>query len=132
MPESNLAERSPGGARSLTGRVTALAHRFAKLPFGRYVVEGPSMEPAYRAGDRVLVNRLAYLRSGPRPGDVVVLHDPERIGHYLLKRIARAPDGTPGPAHYHVLGDNAAWSRDSRSFGPVERRQIVGRAWLVY
>ncbi len=90
------------------------------------------MEPTYRAGDRVLVNRLAYLRRGPQPGDIVVLRDPERPGHLLLKRIARAPDGNPGPARYHVLGDNAAWSRDSRVFGPVARSQIVGRAWLVY
>lgn len=90
------------------------------------------MEPVYRAGDRVLVNRLAYLRRAPAPGDVVVLRDPERPGHQLLKRIAQAPDGVPGPARYFVLGDNAARSRDSRAFGLVERTAILGRAWLVY
>jgi nickel-type superoxide dismutase maturation protease len=104
-----------------------------RLPIGRYVVEGPSMEPAYRAGDRVLVNRLAYLRRPPVAGDVVVLRDPERNGHILLKRIARAPEGVcPGPAQIYVLGDNAGASRDSRAFGLVDRRKIVGRAWLVY
>ena len=103
------------------------------LPIGRYIVEGPSMEPAYQPGDRVLVNRLAYLRRTPDVGDVVVLRDPERRGHFLLKRIARAPDGAdPGPARFYVLGDNAAASRDSRAFGPVERRQVVGKAWLRY
>ncbi len=91
------------------------------------------MEPAYRAGDRVLVNRWAYLRRSPAAGDVVVLRDPERKGHVLLKRIARAPEAAcPGPAQLYVLGDNAAASRDSRAFGLVERRQILGRAWLVY
>ena len=103
------------------------------LPFGRYIVEGPSMEPSYRAGDRVLVNRLAYLWRRPAAGDVVVLRDPERAGHYLLKRIAQAPDGAdPGPARFYVVGDNAAASRDSRVFGPVERRQIIGKAWFRY
>jgi signal peptidase I len=103
------------------------------LPVGRYIVEGPSMEPAYRPGDRVLVNRLAYLRRPPAVGDVVVLRDPERQGHFLLKRVAQAPDHPePGPARFYVLGDNAAASRDSRVFGPVARRQIVGKAWLRY
>jgi type IV secretory pathway protease TraF len=31
-----------------------------------------------------------------------------------------------------VLGDNAVESRDSRSFGAVERTRIVGKAWLRY
>lgn len=102
------------------------------FPLRRYVVEGPSMEPAYQAGDRLLVNRLAYLRRRPMRGEVVVLHDPERPGHLLLKRVATAPDGDPGPSSCYVLGDNAAASRDSRSFGPVPRKLIVGRAWLRY
>ena len=101
-------------------------------PVTRYVVEGPSMEPAYHAGDRVLVNRLAYIGRTPEPGDVVVLRDPERDGHLLLKRVATAPEPVPGPSHIYVLGDNAGMSRDSRSFGPVDRRLIVGKAWLRY
>lgn len=102
-------------------------------PLSRYVVDGPSMEPAFRSGDRLLVNRLAYRRRDPRAGDVVVMRDPERLGHVLLKRIATAPDGIdPGPPHVYVLGDNAAESRDSRAFGPVPRAQIIGKAWLRY
>ena len=123
-------------SRALLLPVAALAGVLAALrwsPVGRYAVEGPSMEPAYRAGDRVLVNRLAYLRRSPTAGDVVVLRDPERHGRYLLKRIAQAPDlRAPGPARLYVLGDNAAESRDSRHFGPVDRRAILGRAWLRY
>ncbi len=103
------------------------------IPISRYAVEGPSMEPTYRAGDRVLVNRLAYLFRAPAPGDVVVLRDPERAGHYLLKRVATAPDGRDqGPSGLWVLGDNAADSRDSRGFGAVARGALVGRAWLRY
>jgi signal peptidase I len=103
-----------------------------RLPLGRYVVDGPSMEPAFRSGDRVLVNRLAYLRRGPDVGDVVVLRDPERPGHQLLKRVAMTPERAPGRAGYFVLGDNGARSRDSRTFGLVQRPDILGRAWLVY
>jgi nickel-type superoxide dismutase maturation protease len=102
-------------------------------PLSRYVVEGPSMEPAFRSGDRVLVNRLAYRSRAPRDGEVVVLRDPERAGHILLKRVAVAPgDRGPSPTRVYVLGDNAAESRDSRAFGTVEIGQIIGRAWMKY
>ena len=102
-------------------------------PLSRYVVDGPSMQPGYAAGDRLIVNRLAYLRGAPRVGDVVVLHDPNDHGRLLLKRIAPSPNGDGhDPAQLWVLGDNAVESRDSRTFGPVERNRIVGRAWLRY
>jgi signal peptidase I len=99
----------------------------------RYVVDGPSMEPAYRNGDRLLVNRLAYVFHEPRPGDVVVLRDPEERTRLLIKRVVAVPDGSlPAPRHVYVLGDNAAESRDSRHFGPVGRALILGRAWRKY
>ena len=106
----------------------------ACAPVMRYVVEGPSMEPAFRAGERLLVNRIAYRRRAPRVGDVVVLRDPERPDRYLLKRIAAPATGQPAPGQrrFFVLGDNAALSRDSRAFGPVAREQIIGRVWRRY
>ena len=33
---------------------------------------------------------------------------------------------------YFMLGDNSQFSLDSRFFGPVARRNLVGRAWLVF
>lgn len=34
--------------------------------------------------------------------------------------------------HYYMLGDNSAFSLDSRFFGGVPRRNLVGRAWIVF
>jgi signal peptidase I len=31
-----------------------------------------------------------------------------------------------------LMGDHRADSADSRVFGPVERGQVIGRAWLRY
>ncbi len=31
---------------------------------------------------------------------------------------------------YFVLGDNRMWSKDSREFGPVKKKFIIGRTWF--
>jgi nickel-type superoxide dismutase maturation protease len=111
--------------------LAALLRGRAWPPVSRYVVQGPSMEPAYRHGDRLLVNRLAYLRHPPRPGDVVVLRDPEHPERLLLKRVL-AVEGESSRATVQVLGDNARQSRDSRTFGAVPSGLVVGRAWRKY
>lgn len=91
------------------------------------------MWPALRAGDRLLVNRLAYRLSPPRHGDIVLLRDPQRPGFECIKRIVGLP-GELGLArdYYWVLGDNRAFSRDSRNFGPIHRSSILGLAWRRY
>lgn len=115
------------------GAAASLLRGRVRLPITRYIVDGPSMEPAYRAGDRLLVNRLAYRTQAPQPGDAVVLRDPELPSRLLLKRIAATPPTAHDrPPRYFVIGDNAGASRDSRHFGPIARDAIIGKAWRKY
>jgi signal peptidase I len=37
-----------------------------------------------------------------------------------------------GPDEYFVLGDNSRYSRDSRFWGPIHRRDIIGRVTKIY
>jgi signal peptidase I len=39
---------------------------------------------------------------------------------------------TLGADEYYVLGDNRGNSSDSRTYGPLPRNRIVGKAWLTY
>ncbi|MCX4680164.1 S26 family signal peptidase [Streptomyces sp. NBC_01433] len=126
--------------------IVRLARRLLRTRLLAVTVTGPSMEPALRDGDRVLVRRRT---SGPARGDVVVLEPPPGareagLTHegLIIKRVAAGP-GDPVPAlfaerlgvppgavvppgHYLVLGDNRPLSIDSRRFGYVTRALLTG------
>ena len=94
--------------------------RLVTLP--RVTVEGPSMLPTLLPGDRLLV-----LPGPVRPGRLVVVSHPRDPGLLLVKR-ADAVDGRT----VTVRGDNRSASTDSRHFGPVPRRLVLGRPVYRY
>ncbi|WP_119071804.1 signal peptidase I [Aggregatilinea lenta] len=57
----------------------------------RYVVDGASMEPTFYTSDRVIVDRLTMLISGPSRGDVIVLDSPRTPDELLIKRVIGLP-----------------------------------------
>ena len=117
----------PRAVRTLASAVDRL------LPYERFRVEGASMQPTYFHGEHVIVDRRAYRRRPPAPGDVVVLHDPEEPERHLVKRVVTPPPDASRPRDaVYVLGDNPEDSRDSRDFGPVPVALIVGRVRLRY
>ncbi len=92
-----------------------------KFPISKYQISGNSMYPALKNGDLALVNRYSYLFTSPRIGDVVAVKDP-RDGKILIKRVAKIEN-----EKYFVTGDNKAESTDSRKFGMLDKRSIIGR-----
>lgn len=81
------------------------------------------MLPLLCAGDEVLVAPRAYHRRQPGLGEIVVAHHPHRPRFPVIKRITALLDQD----HYILSGDNAAESTDSRDFGAVPRKKIVGQ-----
>ena len=79
------------------------------------------MLPVYKHGDTILVNRLAYLFTTPKINDLVIVRDP-RNNREILKRVILLRNNT-----YVVEGDNKKESTDSRVFGPVRKKAIIGR-----
>jgi signal peptidase I len=76
------------------------------------------------------------------PGDTVQIDDtgvvivdgvPIKESYVRYPALASAPEKvTLGQNEYFVLGDNRSDSCDSRTWGPVQRSAIIGRAAFVY
>lgn len=97
----------------------------------RVVVQGESMAPTIRAGQKRWVSTLAYRRRPPKVGDIVLVQHPHQDLR-MLKRVAAVPGSlmngqTLGPDEYFLVGDNPPQSTDSRHWGTVSRRLIRGR-----
>ena len=84
-----------------------------------FIVEGDSMLPALKAGDAVLINPGAAFSTG----DVVLAQHPYKKSVKIIKRIGEiSPEGK-----YTLIGDNAGESTDSRTFGVIQKKDILGK-----
>jgi nickel-type superoxide dismutase maturation protease len=91
----------------------------------RVTIVGSSMEPTLAPGDRLLVVPAGILRGG----EIVAVPDPRDGARLLVKRVVSVDRAT---RLVSVKGDNADQSSDSRVFGPLPRRAIVGRVVYRY
>ncbi len=78
------------------------------------------------------------------PGDVIVVKDgqvwvngtalvePYTYDNQPTTAQSEPATWTIGPGQLFVMGDHRAASADSRSFGPIEKSAVIGRAWLRY
>jgi nickel-type superoxide dismutase maturation protease len=88
----------------------------------RFRVVGASMLPLLEAGTEVLINPAAYRQQLPQPGDLVVAHHPHQPGLRLIKWVVYVD-----PGRCFLQGLNTAASTDSREFGLVLQRDILGQ-----
>jgi nickel-type superoxide dismutase maturation protease len=88
----------------------------------RFCVAGDSMLPTLHSGEDVLVMPISA-QSRLFVGDIVVCLHPLKPAVRMVKRVSEIfYDGS-----CYVLSDNAAAGSDSRAFGVVDRKFIVGR-----
>jgi len=64
---------------------------FSRFVVSAVVIQGRSMQPTLKNGERYFLNRMRYFFTEPQRGDLVVLRDP---GHndFAIKRIVGGPD----------------------------------------
>jgi phage repressor protein C with HTH and peptisase S24 domain len=91
-----------------------------RWPYFRVRVAGPSMVPALRHGDAVVVRRGGRIR----PGDLVLARFRARPDLLVVKRAVRRQD-----EGWWVEGDNSLVTDDSRRYGAAD---VVGRVVWRY
>lgn len=57
--------------------------------FAPFIVDGPSMEPNFHTGERLIVNKIIYTIRHPERGEVVVFHAPSGVDY--IKRVIALP-----------------------------------------
>ena len=77
------------------------------------------MEPTIHQGERVLVAKRWLLPI--TPGSIVILYHPQS-SKVLLKRVKEIKG-----KKVFVVGDNMNESTDSRDFGWIEKKNIMGK-----
>lgn len=80
------------------------------------------MHPAIKDGDEILISNIPYLFKKPNINDIVAVKFKNKT---LIKRIVKIKQ-----SRYFLRGDNKIDSFDSRRFGFIDRKQILGK--LVY
>ena len=119
--------------RKLLGLLSRVPFAYTALAFlaaRRVAVRGWSMSPALRDSDRVLFDRLAYVRGRPERGDIVLAVHPSRPGIRVVKRLVGVPGDAVaiegnrcwvnGERIGHLPGEPRGEARPGRTLGPGE------------
>lgn len=85
----------------------------------RFKVADESMYPTLNSGDYLLVNKFARKFSA---GDIVVFKHREK---FLVKRIEKISGD-----EFFVVGDNDSASNDSRMFGMINKKAMIGKVFF--
>nr|WP_176444801.1 signal peptidase I [Paenibacillus herberti] len=95
--------------------------------FAPFAVDGPSMQPNFHTGERLIVNKILYDFREPKRGEVVVFHVPQQ-GRDFIKRVIALPGDT-----VRVEGDdvyvNDQKQEEPYLKGAIAEAQAKGELW---
>lgn len=121
--------------------ITAAGNRTRDESLQAFKIPTGSMEPAVLRGDHILLDKTAYRRMPPEIGDIVVFVFPDDRSRFFIGRLKGLPgdmvelDGkkeTVPHGSVFVLKDKSEDTVDSRDFGFVPLRDVIGKVRQVY
>ncbi len=110
--------------RPLPGKVTRL------LRARRIVVRGTSMCPTLSPGEYLMFDTLAYRRSGPGRGDIVLAAHPTCRRFLLIKRVIAMPGDTVDIRGGTLLVNDSPWAL-SQSFSQQDVSAYGQDRWAL-
>ena len=106
------------------------------ISFARLMrIYGHSMVPVLHPGQLVMVSKGAYESRAPKRGEIAAARPASLEGKAVVKRIVGLPrervhaggkEWHLDEGQYFLLGDQPESSFDSRIFGPVTRKELIG------
>lgn len=96
---------------------------FKIAPILKFEVKEESMVPTLKPGDLVLVERISKPFRDFKTGEIVVF---KKGKEWFIKKIQTVHD-----RRYFVVGENAKFSIDSRHFGWVDKKDIIGKIFRI-
>lgn len=75
----------------VTLAIAAVIFLMLRTTVQSFDIEGPSMQPNFYTGQRVLVNKLVYKFREPQRGDVIIFPSPNSQQGDLIKRVIGLP-----------------------------------------
>ena len=109
--------------RNYIKRIVGLPGEYVLVEDGRVLINGRLIEEPY-------LNAKDGGGAAPRNDRPPGSPDPASSPAAAPPRVSE--EWRLGADDYFVLGDNRDYSDDSRSFGPLDRGHIVGKAWFRY
>ena len=85
------------------------------------MVVGNSMAPAIKEGDLIIFKPYDQYKSKLLIGDIVIAKNPLKGNQLIIKRISKKD-----VYGVELLGDNEYLSTDSRHFGLINYKELVG------
>lgn len=107
MEQENTVQSKSSGQNEVWEWVKALLIAAALVFIIRYfifapfIVEGPSMQPNFYTGERLIVNKIIYSIRKPHRGEVIVFH--AKAGKDYIKRVIALPGETVKIANNKVF-----------------------------
>ena len=71
--------------------VVLLAFLIIRFVCFSFTIQGDSMSPTIKSGEKHLVNRIIYQIKGPSRYDVIVFKSDDKNGNYYVKRVIGLP-----------------------------------------
>ncbi|MDE1462685.1 signal peptidase I [Spartinivicinus poritis] len=116
---------------SYSALITGFITKHHWLGIHIYFVPSMSMYPTLKPGQFILLDTWVYQSQQLKVNDVVVFQH-GNTHQWLVKRITQWPNGKLlNNGLLFMQGDNQNNSHDSRSFGGIKSKQVVGQVKLV-
>lgn len=108
---------------NLLNNTSLIKKLFFFFPLVKCVVQEESMQPLLYPGDTIIVNKLSKITTN----DIIVFKNPQKNKreNYLIKQVKNMNE-----KGFFVEGLNKTQSIDSRQFGRIQKKDIIGKMIL--